>query len=202
MSPTSSTSSKSSRPLSSLGNHHGYLFVAKGDLQQASGFFKIVFDEDPNNIPALLGQACVEFNQGESQEQYKATDSYKNSLKLFKRALQVHPNCPGAVRLGIALCRYRLDPESVEALVALGIMDLQTNEGLGQVQLKLGDFRSSLSSFEKVLAVFLENCECMKAVGHIYVQLGQNEKDLEIFSKIARIDPRDAQHRGQVSVAC
>ncbi|ONK66626.1 uncharacterized protein A4U43_C06F10310 [Asparagus officinalis] len=147
-----------------------------------------------------------------------------------------------------------LDPESVEALVALGIMDLQTNEvngdcssykqpwldkitfivqfgkgdfekasryymasvkeinrpqdfvlpfyGLGQVQLKLGDFRSSLSSFEKVLAVFLENCECMKAVRHIYVQLGQNEKALEIFSKTARIDPRDAQHRGQVSVAC
>ncbi|XP_020247872.1 protein CTR9 homolog, partial [Asparagus officinalis] len=287
----------------------GHLFVAKGDLQQASGFFKIVLDEDPNNIPALLGQACVEFNQGESQEQYKATDSYKNSLKLFKRALQVHPNCPGAVRLGIALCRYRLgqsekarqafhrvlqlDPESVEALVALGIMDLQTNEaygirngmekmqrafeiypycsmalnhlanhffftgqhflveqltetalatsnhgltkshsyynlarsyhskrdfekagryymasvkeinrpqdfvlpfyGLGQVQLKLGDFRSSLSSFEKVLAVYPENCECMKAIGHIYVQLGQNEKALEIFRKAARIDPRDAQ---------
>ncbi|ONK66487.1 uncharacterized protein A4U43_C06F8710 [Asparagus officinalis] len=215
----------------------GYLFVAKGDLQQASGFFKIVLDEDPNKIPALLGQACVEFNQGENQEQYKATDSYKISLKLFKRALQVHPNCPGVVKLGIDLCRYRLDPESVEALVALGIMDLQTNEvngdcssykqpwldkitfilqfgkvlpqqgdfekagryymasvkeinrpqdfvlpfyGLGQVQLKLGDFRSSLSSFEK-------------AVGHIYVQLGQNEKALEIFRKAARIDPRDAQ---------
>lgn len=25
-----------------------------------------------------------------------------------KRALQVYPNCPGAVRLGIGLCRYKL----------------------------------------------------------------------------------------------
>lgn len=35
----------------------------------------------------ILCQACVEFNQGETQEQYnkaKALDSYKNSLKLFK----------------------------------------------------------------------------------------------------------------------
>ncbi|ONK66616.1 uncharacterized protein A4U43_C06F10200 [Asparagus officinalis] len=41
------------------GDELGYLFVAKGDLQQASGFFKIVFDEDPDNIPALLGQIRI-----------------------------------------------------------------------------------------------------------------------------------------------
>lgn len=34
--------------------------------------------------------------------------------------------------------------------------------GLGQVQLKLGDFRSSLSNFEKVLEVYPENCEALK----------------------------------------
>lgn len=34
--------------------------------------------------------------------------------------------------------------------------------GLGQVQLKLGDFKSSLASFEKVLEVYPENCECLK----------------------------------------
>lgn len=291
----------------------GQLFVAKGDLQQASSFFKIVLDADPNNIPALLGQACIEFNQGESQEQHnKALDFYKNSLKLYKRALQVHPTSPGGVRLGIALCYYRLgqhakarqafervlqlDPENVEALVVLGIMDLHANEadgirkgmekmhrafeiypycsvalnhlanhffftgqhflveqltetalvasnhgltkahsyynlarsyhskgdfekavryykasvseiskpkdfvlpyyGLGQVQLMLGDLKSSLSNFEKVLEVHPENCESMKAVGHIYVQLGRNDKTqidkaVEIFRKAARVDPRD-----------
>lgn len=34
--------------------------------------------------------------------------------------------------------------------------------GLGQVQLKLGDFKSSLSNFEKVLEVYPENCETLK----------------------------------------
>lgn len=34
--------------------------------------------------------------------------------------------------------------------------------GLGQVQLKLGDFRSALSNFEKVLEVYPDNCETLK----------------------------------------
>ena len=29
-------------------------------------------------------------------------------IKFGKRALQVYPHCPAAVRLGIALCRYKL----------------------------------------------------------------------------------------------
>ncbi|KAF6139198.1 hypothetical protein GIB67_040345 [Kingdonia uniflora] len=65
--------------------------------------------------------------------------------------------------------------------------------GLGQVQLKLGDFKSSLSNFEKVLEVYPENCESLKAVGHIYVKLGQTEKALEVLRKATRIDPRNAQ---------
>jgi RNA polymerase-associated protein CTR9 len=40
--------------------------------------------------------------------------------------------------------------------------------GLGQIQLKFGDFKSSLTSFEKVLEVHPENCESLK-VRHIYL---------------------------------
>ncbi|PKA61607.1 putative UDP-N-acetylglucosamine--peptide N-acetylglucosaminyltransferase SPINDLY [Apostasia shenzhenica] len=288
----------------------GQLCVAKGDLLQASNQFKIVLGEDPNNVAGLLGQACVEFNMGENEDHYqKALESYKRSLDYYKRALRAYPGCPGAVRLGLGYCRYRLaqfdkarqafqrvldlDPENVEALVALGIMDLQTNEvdgiqsgmakmqrafeiypyclmalnhlanhffftgqhflveqlietalsvnnhglmrsysyynlarsyhskgdfdkagryymasvkeinkpqefalpfyGLGQVHLKIGDFKNALLSFERVLEVYPENCETLKAVGHIHTQLGQKEKALEIFRKAARIDPKDAQ---------
>ncbi|GKA65321.1 protein CTR9 [Tanacetum coccineum] len=112
----------------------GQLLLAKGDVDQAFSAFKIVLDGDRDNIPALLGQACVEFNRGK----------YSNSLEMYKRVLQVYPRCPAAVRLGIGLCRYklgqferakhafeRLDPENVEALVALGIVDLQSNEASG-----------------------------------------------------------------------
>ncbi|PWA95530.1 binding protein [Artemisia annua] len=277
----------------------GQLLLAKGDVDQAFAAFKIVLDGDRDNIPALLGQACVEFNRGK----------YSNSLEMYKRVLQVYPQCPAAVRLGIGLCRYKLgqferakqafervlqlDPENVEALVALGIVDLQSNEasgirramekmqrafdvypycatalnylanhffftgqhflveqltetalaatthgstrahsyynlarsyhskgdyekaglyymasvkevnkpqefilpfyGLGQVQLKLGDFKSSLSNFEKVLDAYPENCETLKAVAHIYLQLNQTTKAHEALKKAVRIDPRDPE---------
>ncbi|PWA79171.1 binding protein [Artemisia annua] len=88
----------------------GQLLLAKGDVDQAFAAFKIVLDGDRDNIPALLGQACVEFNRGK----------YSNSLEMYKRVLQVYPGCPAA-----------LDPENVEALVALGIVDLQSNEASG-----------------------------------------------------------------------
>ncbi|GKV24763.1 hypothetical protein SLEP1_g34332 [Rubroshorea leprosula] len=115
----------------------GQLLLAKGDVEQAFAAFKIVLEGDRDNVPALLGQACVEFNRGH----------YSDSLELYKRALQVYPDCPGAVRLGIGLCRYKLgqfekarnafqrvlqiDPENVEALVALAIIDLQANDAAG-----------------------------------------------------------------------
>jgi RNA polymerase-associated protein CTR9 len=115
----------------------GQLLLAKGDVEHASAAFKIVLDGDRDNVPALLGQACIEFNRGR----------YNEFLELYKRALQVHPNCPEAVRLGIGPCHYKLrqfdkarqafervlqlDPENVEVLVALAIMDLHTNEAVG-----------------------------------------------------------------------
>ncbi|KAG6435758.1 hypothetical protein SASPL_100633 [Salvia splendens] len=238
----------------------GQLLLAKGDGEQAFNAFKIVLDGDRDNVPALLGQACVHFNRGR----------YSEALEL-----------------------YKLDPDNVEALVALGISDLQTNEafdirhgmekmqqafeiypycamslnylanhffftgqhflveqltetalavtmhgptkahsyynlarsyhskgdyekagmyymasvkesnsahdfvlpyyGLGQVQLKLGDLRSSLTNFEKVLEVLPENCDTLKALGHIYVQLEQPEKAQELYRKATKIDPRDPQ---------
>ncbi|KAG0488415.1 hypothetical protein HPP92_007226, partial [Vanilla planifolia] len=262
------------------------LCVAKGDLAQASSQFNIVLGEDKNNVAALLDQACVEFDARENEDQYqKAVESYKRSLDYYKKALRAYPSCPGAARLGIGYCRYRLgqfdkarqafhrvldlDPENIDALVALGIMELQTNEvdgiqkgmlkmqrafeiypycsmalnhlanhffftgqhflveqltetalsvinhglmrahsyynlarsyhskgdfekagryymasvkeinkpqefalpfyGLGQVQLKLGDFRNALSNFEKVMEVYPESCETLKA----FMELGE-----------------------------
>ncbi|GJS58301.1 protein CTR9 [Tanacetum coccineum] len=88
----------------------GQLLLAKGDVDQAFSAFKIVLDGDRDNIPALLGQ----------------------------RVLLVYPRCPAAVRLDIGLCRYKLGQferakqafeQNVEALVALGIVNLQSNEG-------------------------------------------------------------------------
>ncbi|KAJ4840435.1 Protein CTR9 [Turnera subulata] len=123
----------------------GQLLLAKGEVEQASAAFRIVLEGDRDNVSAILGQACVEYNRGH----------YNESLALYKRALQVYPDCPGAVRLGIGHCHYKLgrfekarqafervlqasfmktfvlDPENVEALVALAVLDLQANEAAG-----------------------------------------------------------------------
>ncbi|CAI0387866.1 unnamed protein product [Linum tenue] len=106
----------------------GQFLLAKGELEQASSAFRIVLDGDRDNVPALLGQACVEFNRGH----------YSESLSLYRRVLQIFPDCPGPVRLGIGQCQYKmghferarkafdrvlqLDPENVEALVALAVL--------------------------------------------------------------------------------
>ncbi|KAI4344591.1 hypothetical protein L6164_011799 [Bauhinia variegata] len=92
----------------------GQLLLAKGEVEQASAAFKIVLDGDRDNVPALLGQACVEFNRG----------CYSDSLELYKRALQVYPDCLAAAFERV----LQLDPENVEALVSLAIMDLRTND--------------------------------------------------------------------------
>ncbi|CDY50416.1 BnaC03g45020D [Brassica napus] len=274
----------------------GQLLLAKGEIDNAYQAFTIGLGTS-DDVPALLGQASVEFHRGRFSE----------SLQLYKRVLQLHPGCPAAVRLGIGLCRYklgqldkarqafdRLDPDNVEALVALGIMDLQANDslgmrkgmekmqqafeiypycasalnylanhffftgqhflveqltetalavsthgptkshsfynlarsyhskgdyekagmyymaaiketnnkpqefvfpyfGLGQVQLKLGELKGSVSNFEKVLEVYPDNCETLKALGHLYTQLGKTDKALEYMRKATKLDPRDAQ---------
>lgn len=275
----------------------GQLLVAKGELEQAQEVFKIVLDGQRDNVAALLGQACVQFNSGRFQE----------ALKLYKKALQIHPQCPASVRLGLGLCRARLgefkkaqqafdrvlqlDGNNVEALVGSGIIDLNSGDenrvqaglekmlaafeiypycsmalnhlachyffldqhpmveqlteaalaatdhvlikaqsyynlarsyhtredydmaaryyrastaelknpkdfilpyyGLGQVHLKLGDWKAALANFEKVLELYPDNCETLKAVGHILGHQGRKEKALEHFKKATRMNPKD-----------
>ncbi|XVF35117.1 hypothetical protein REPUB_Repub18cG0117000 [Reevesia pubescens] len=52
----------------------GQLLLAKGEVEQAFAAFKIVLEGDRDNVPALLGQACVEFNRSR----------YSDSLELHK----------------------------------------------------------------------------------------------------------------------
>ncbi|XP_051148255.1 protein CTR9 homolog [Andrographis paniculata] len=114
----------------------GRLSLLKGEVEQAHNAFKMILVTEPDNVPGLLGLASVHFNRGQ----------YSDALALYKKALQLHPGAPG-VRVGIAYCYYKLgnhekarqafhrvlqaNPDNVEALVALGISDLQTHEAAG-----------------------------------------------------------------------
>ena len=66
--------------------------------------------------------------------------------------------------------------------------------GLGQVLLKLGDWKAALANFEKVVELHPENSESFKAIGHILMsreQLECADKALEHFKKATRLNPRD-----------
>ena len=43
------------------------------------------FSQSPENIPALLGKACIAYNKKD----------YKGALAFYKKALRSNPNCPG-----------------------------------------------------------------------------------------------------------
>ena len=51
-----------------------------------------------NNIPSLLGKACIAFNKKE----------YRGALAYYKRALRTNPDCPASVRLGMGHCFIKL----------------------------------------------------------------------------------------------
>lgn len=52
-----------------------------------------------NNIPSLLGKACIAFNKKD----------YRGALAYYKKALKTNHNCPASVRLGLGHCFVKLN---------------------------------------------------------------------------------------------
>ncbi|XP_046910876.1 RNA polymerase-associated protein Ctr9 [Dermatophagoides farinae] len=112
-----------------VGRAHFCLAEAE-KIDQADAQFTFVLNQYPNNIPSLLGKACINFNKKD----------YKTALTFYRKCLRVKPDCPANIRLGIGHCFYKLNqmekaklaferalqlnPQCVGALVALAIMEL------------------------------------------------------------------------------
>lgn len=84
-----------------------YCCLIEGRNDQADTQFKFVLQQqqhsgEPENVPSLLGRACIEFNK-------KDVSGIRNALALYKKALQICPNVPADVRVGLAICFYKLD---------------------------------------------------------------------------------------------
>ncbi|XP_066276427.1 RNA polymerase-associated protein CTR9 homolog isoform X1 [Branchiostoma lanceolatum] len=109
--------------------------LLEGDkMDQADAQFNFVLNQSPNNIPALLGKACISFNKKD----------YRGALAYYKKALRTNPNCPAEVRLGMGHCFMKLskadkarlafqralelNPKCVGALVGLAILELNSKE--------------------------------------------------------------------------
>lgn len=122
----------------SLQNHllgRAYFCLLEGDkMEQADAQFNFVLNQSPNNIPSLLGKACIAFNKKD----------YRGALAFYKKALRTNPNCPAAVRLGMGHCfmklsnqekarlaferALQLDGQCVGALVGLSVLKLNQQQ--------------------------------------------------------------------------
>uniref|UniRef100_UPI00398F3FBF LOW QUALITY PROTEIN: RNA polymerase-associated protein CTR9 homolog n=1 Tax=Pristiophorus japonicus TaxID=55135 RepID=UPI00398F3FBF len=109
--------------------------LLEGDkMDQAEAQFNFVLNQSPNNIPALLGKACISFNKKD----------YRGALAYYKKALRTNPGCPAEVRLGMGHCFVKLsklekarlafgraldlNPKCVGALVGLAVLELNNKE--------------------------------------------------------------------------
>lgn len=115
----------------------GELQLLQGNKNQAKSSFENATRVLEGYIPAQLAKARMAFNEGE----------YKEALKMYCASMQAKPDCPAEVRLGIALCYYRLkqpelarkaftrvlgmcDPSepNVDALMGLAILELNDSD--------------------------------------------------------------------------
>lgn len=108
-----------------------YFCLLEADkLDQADAQFNFVLTTNQQNVPALMGKACIAFNKKD----------YKSALNFYKKALKNNANAPASVRLGMGLCFYKmgkvikakmaferaleLDPTCVGALVGIAIIEI------------------------------------------------------------------------------
>ena len=76
-----------------------YFCLYEGDkMDQSNAQFDFVLQQEPNNIPSLLGKACIAYNKKD----------FKLALTFYKKALRTSPNCPAFVRYGMGLCKLTL----------------------------------------------------------------------------------------------
>ncbi|CAD5227826.1 unnamed protein product [Bursaphelenchus okinawaensis] len=117
-----------------------YFCLLEGNkTEQAEVQFKFVLNDEQRaglppdetlTIPALMGQACIMYIRKE----------YKQALQIYKKCLQMNPQCPASVRLGIGYCLAKLgktekakfafkrtldlEPDNVDAAASLAVLQM------------------------------------------------------------------------------
>lgn len=89
-----------------------------------------MLDAEPQNTGALLGRACIEFQKRE----------YDKALATYKNIITTNPSCPPNVRMGLAMCYYRLGKLDLTTQAFARVLQLQpknVNALVGQAVLAL-----------------------------------------------------------------
>lgn len=117
--------------------------LAKNSIEPAGLIFKFCLEKSPNNLAALLGQACFYFNSG----------NFRGALNNFQLILRANPEF-NEIRAAIGFCFLKLgfkemafkafsrvlqvDPGNESAMLALGFLQLDKESQLqaGLLQMK------------------------------------------------------------------
>ncbi|KAK9765164.1 protein required for normal CLN1 and CLN2 G1 cyclin expression [Basidiobolus ranarum] len=76
----------------------GLLYMAKKQPDDALRQFQLVLEQDPDNIPALLGKARIQYHR----------KLFKVALATYQQVLVLNPEGKPDVRVGIGLCFHKL----------------------------------------------------------------------------------------------
>lgn len=95
-----------------------FLFLFRNEPGRAGTQFQQLLDQNPNNIPALLGNATILF-----QEQ-----KYAEACTLYKKVIKLNPDCPPSVRVGLAHCYFKLNQPELCKLALERVLELETDD--------------------------------------------------------------------------
>ena len=78
----------------------------------------VAVTQSPNNIPSLLGKACIAYNKKD----------YRSAITHYKKALRINPACPAAVRLGMGHCFMKLNkPDKARSVGQFTVVSCTTS---------------------------------------------------------------------------
>ncbi|KAI4458501.1 rna polymerase-associated protein ctr9 [Holotrichia oblita] len=97
-----------------------YFCLLEGDkMEQADAQFNFVLNQSPNNIPSLLGKACIAYNKKDFRGALAFIKRHYERIQIvpqllaFERALQLDSQCVGAL-VGLAILKLnQQQPESI-----------------------------------------------------------------------------------------
>ncbi|GAM24860.1 hypothetical protein SAMD00019534_080350 [Acytostelium subglobosum LB1] len=151
------------------------LLLCKGDTDHAFTNFKNVLDPsisgNPPIVPALLGNSCILFNKG----------NYDKALEDYQRVIQLNPNCPPTVRLGLGNCYFRLGrmeraKQAFERVLAMDPDNVEAMIGLALVLMNGGDVAQGMSLIAKAYQLAPTNSLVLNHLANHYFHKGEYQK--------------------------
>lgn len=166
-----------------------YCCLIDGKNEQANAQFNFVLQQqqqigEVDNVPALLGKACLEFNK-------KEASGKRAALALYKKALQICPNCPADVRLGLGICFYKLnmfdkaeiafkkaltlDPRCVGALTGLAVIEINKK--------KIDSIKRGIEYLSRAFKTEPTNAMALTLLADHFFYANENEKVIKLATR-------------------